>query len=359
MTRPTEPGALAPVLAALAEAGLSFAVASVIETDHSTPVKVGAKAVIEAEGNLHGSVGGGQVEAGAQRQAGAVIRTGKPVVIEFDLGGVEADGPQPICGGHMRLLVAPGSVATSEDYRRAAIAMTRRERGVWLTTMRGGDEWSVEARYIPAAELPAHQGFPPADLLAATLTGETPTLHRVPATERTASVEVFVEPCVPPPILLIVGGGHVGQAVAAQAGLVGFQIVILEDRPEFTRPGLFPDGTITRCGPVPRELAAFPVDQHTFIVIVTRGHQHDAAALRACIRCPAAYLGMIGSRRKVPLLRRQFLDRGWATAGEFDRVYAPVGLDIGAITVPEIAASIVAQMISVRRHGVAPRIGPG
>ena len=90
-------------------------------------------------------------------------------------------------------------------------------------------------------------------------------------------------------------------------------------------------------------------------MIVTRGHQQDAAALRACIRRPAAYIGMIGSRRKVPLVRRQFLDSGWATAEEFDRVYAPIGLDIGAVTVPEIAASIMAQIIAVRRKGAVPR----
>jgi xanthine dehydrogenase accessory factor len=177
-----------------------------------------------------------------------------------------------------------------------------------------------------------------------------------PPTAGEKQFEVFIEPLIPKPVLLIVGGGHVGQATAAQAALLGFEIVVFEDRPEFVHPKLFPPETTTRCGAVAEELAAFPVHQDTFIVLVSRGHQQDSVALRACIRRSAAYIGMIGSRRKVPLVRRQFLQNGWATAEEFDRVYAPIGLDLGAISVPEIAASIVAQMIAVRRKGAASKM---
>ena len=101
------------------------------------------------------------------------------------------------------------------------------------------------------------------------------------------------------------------------------------------------------------------MDDNTYVVIVTRGHEKDAEALAACVRRPAAYLGMIGSRRKVALMRKDFLESGRATAEEFDRVYAPIGLDIGAITVPEIAASIVAQLISVRRRKTNAESGRG
>jgi xanthine dehydrogenase accessory factor len=156
--------------------------------------------------------------------------------------------------------------------------------------------------------------------------------------------------------LLVVGAGHVGQAVAAQGRLLGFAIEVIDDRSEFATPARFAPGVTVRCGDIAREVAAFPVLKDTFVVLVTRGHQHDTVALRACIRRPAAYIGLIGSRRKVPLMRRQFLEAGWATAAEFDRVYAPVGLDLGAVTVPEIAASIIAQIVAVRRTGTAPRI---
>ncbi len=84
-------------------------------------------------------------------------------------------------------------------------------------------------------------------------------------------------------------------------------------------------------------------------MIVTHGHKLDAESLEVCIHSPAAYIGMIGSKRKVALIRKNFVESGLATEEEFDRVYAPIGLDIGAVTVPEIAASITSQLISVRR----------
>jgi xanthine dehydrogenase accessory factor len=356
MKRPTEPGDLATTILELLAANRPFAVATVLKADHSTPVIAGAKAVVEADGTNHGTVGGGTVEAETLRQAKRVVQTGNPVVFDFDLAGPGVDEPSAICGGAMRLLVAPSTIASHEDYRRASAARARRERGVWQTMIRPGSELKVEARYIAASELGMNHGFPDAGVLAATLAKETPVLLISPPTAGENQFEVFLEPLIPKPVLLIVGGGHVGQATAAQAALLGFEIVVIEDRPEFAHPNLFPPGSTTRCGAVAEELAAFPVHLDTFIVLVSRGHQLDSIALRACIRRPAAYIGMIGSRRKVPLVRRQFLEQGWATAAEFDRVYAPIGLDLGAITVPEIATSIVAQMIAVRRTGSASRM---
>jgi xanthine dehydrogenase accessory factor len=125
---------------------------------------------------------------------------------------------------------------------------------------------------------------------------------------------------------------------------------------EFTAAGLFSEGATTCCGQVDEEIGRLTIGDDTYIVIVTRGHQHDAEALAACLKKPAAYIGMIGSRRKVEMMRKEFVNSGLATAAEFDRVYAPIGLDIGSVTVPEIAASIVAQLIAVRRKGAAPKI---
>jgi len=352
----TQPADLTATILDLLASSRPFAVATVLKADYSTPVKAGAKAVMEADGTIHGTVGGGTVEAEAQRLARQVVLAGVPTVFDFDLGGPGVDEPRAICGGTMRLLVAPSSAASPEDYYRASATLARRERGVWLTTLPLGCEASIETRFIAANELGTHRGFPTSEALAASLAQATPVLLALPPTAGAAHFEVFIEPLIPKPVLLIVGGGHVAQATAAQAFLLGFEIVVLEDRPEFAHPKLFPPGTSTRCGAIAEELAAFPADRDTFIVLVTRGHQQDSIALRACIRRPVAYIGMIGSRRKVPLVRRQFLENGWATAEEFDRIYAPIGLDLGAVTVPEIATSITAQMIVVRRKGAAVRI---
>ena len=113
------------------------------------------------------------------------------------------------------------------------------------------------------------------------------------------------------------------------------------------------------CGDIGREMAGLSLDEATYIVIATHGHKLDAETLAACIHREAAYIGLIGSRRKVKVIRKWLDESGRATAAELDRVYSPVGLDIGAVTVPEIAASIVGQLIAVRRQGSAPRIPLG
>ena len=169
--------------------------------------------------------------------------------------------------------------------------------------------------------------------------------------EYDATHAVLIEPMISRPVLLIAGGGHVGQAVAAQAIAVGFDVIVLDDRKEFTSPDIFVEGIATRCGDVVDEIGRFDISGDTYIVIVTRGHRHDIDALRACIHSPAGYIGMIGSGRKVSMVRKRFVESNVATAEEFDRVYAPIGVDIGALTVPEIATSIVAQLVAVRRRG--------
>jgi len=348
--KPSPPRDIQRAIAELAERGADFAIMLVLGAEGSTPVGVGAKAAIEADGPLHGTVGGGAVEAEAQRRAAEALRDGHPLVFDFALHGAAVSDGSPICGGRMRVLVDPAAARHRAAYAAAAAALERRERGVLLTAIRASREVTVEFLTEGAAAQAA--GFPGAEALCRVLQAEEPELFA--ADER--GLEALAEPLVPKPVLLIVGGGHVGQALAVQAALVGFGIAVIDDRPEFARPELFPEGAVTRCGPIGGEVAAFPFAADTYVVIVTHGHQHDAEALAACLGRPAAYVGMIGSRRKVAVMRRDFIESGRATAGEFDRLYAPIGLDIGAATVPEIAASIVGQLIAVRRTGRSPRM---
>jgi len=161
-------------------------------------------------------------------------------------------------------------------------------------------------------------------------------------------VSYFLEPISPFPRLLIVGAGHIGQAVARQGSWLDFDISVVDDRPEYASREKFPSGTSLVVSEIERAVREFPVSADTFIVIVTRGHSHDAEALRACVRSPAAYIGMIGSRRKIALMRERFLSEGWATPPEWDRVHAPIGLKIGSVTVDEIAVSIAAELVQVR-----------
>lgn len=348
-SRDVPPGRIYRVIDRLLDAHRRVAVATVIAADGSTPRKVGARAVIDAQGHIHGTIGGGVVEAEAQRKGLEVIGSRRASIIECRMTGAGGREAAPICGGVMRVAIAPAEAGDHQAFGSAARAIERRERGVLLTRIRHCDPPEVRVEWLDAAALESAAGFPGAACLADVLQGEEPCRFVDETNAAQAPDLVLAEPVVPRPLLLIVGGGHVGQAVAVQARWVGFDLTVIDDRPEYTHPALFPEGTTLRCGDIAREVAGFPVDTDTYIVLVTRGHRHDAVALEACIRRPAAYLGMIGSERKVALVKRDFLQSGRATPEEWGRVFAPIGLDIGAQTVPEIATSIIAELIAVRR----------
>jgi len=159
---------------------------------------------------------------------------------------------------------------------------------------------------------------------------------------------LFLEPLHPLARLVIAGAGHVGQALAHLGKFLDFEVTVIDDRPEFASLERIPEADAFIVGDIGQVVRDFPVSADTCIVIVTRDHSHDAEALRACLRSTAAYIGMIGSSRKVALMREKFLGQGWATAAEFDRVHAPVGLRIGSKTVEEIALSIAAELVLTR-----------
>jgi xanthine dehydrogenase accessory factor len=332
------------------DAGRGFALATILRADGSTPQKTGVKAVVDASGRIYGTLGGGFVEGESQRRAAEACRSKRPVVFDFELDDAYARDAGAICGGAMRILIDPTAQNDRASYARAADALQQRKRGVLVTTVCTTTRTEVNTRWFPQESMPAEAAFPGPEAICACLDRETSQLFAEDSHQPGQRLEVLVEPVVPRPLLLVAGGGHIGQALAAQAVQVGFDATVIDDRPEFTAAALFPEGATTRCGDVAKELAAAEIDRDTYIVIVNRGHKHDAESLEACIHSPAAYVGMIGSRRKVDLIRQDFILSGLATEAEFDRVFAPIGLDIGAVTVPEIATSIAAELIAVRRN---------
>ncbi len=162
--------------------------------------------------------------------------------------------------------------------------------------------------------------------------------------------DVFIDVLLPHPTLLVVGAGHVAVPVAELGPLLGFRTVVLDDRAEFVTRERFPRADELLVGDIPAELARFPINRQTHIVIVTRGHAHDEAALQAVLDSPAFYIGMIGSRRKVRTVFDNLRAAG-ASEEALSRVRAPIGLDIGAETPEEIALSIMAEIVMLRRGG--------
>ncbi len=165
-----------------------------------------------------------------------------------------------------------------------------------------------------------------------------------------AVYEVMLEVHERPARLLIIGGGHIGKALAVIGSLCGFSIEVVDDRPEYANVERFPEADRITRGRFEEVLAEYPVDSTTHIVCVTRGHKHDETSLRAVVNSAAAYIGMIGSRRRVRAVLQHLVEEG-AGAEAVARVHTPIGLDIGAETPEEIAVSIMAEIIQVRRGG--------
>jgi xanthine dehydrogenase accessory factor len=159
------------------------------------------------------------------------------------------------------------------------------------------------------------------------------------------TVEVFVEPLLPDPKLVILGAGHLGRALSDISQPLGFQVTVVDDRESFANPDRFPGAKVV-CQPFESGLSSFDVNADTFILIVTRGHRHDQIALEQAMQTPARYVGMVGSRRKIALLVKNLLAKG-QSPDAFRRLYAPIGLDIGSETPEEIAVSVAAELIAL------------
>ena len=161
-------------------------------------------------------------------------------------------------------------------------------------------------------------------------------------------MEVFIEPLVPSPDVYVIGAGHVSQSLSAIAHAVGFRVHVVDDRTMFANAGRFPDAVEIVAEPIPDWLARADLPPAAFVVVVTRGHKHDFEALKALAGRPLRYVGMIGSRAKV-LKIRAALEQAGVGADWLATVHAPIGLRIGAVTPEEIAVSIVAELVAIRR----------
>jgi xanthine dehydrogenase accessory factor len=163
------------------------------------------------------------------------------------------------------------------------------------------------------------------------------------------TLEIFVEPILPPALLYIFGAGHVAYGLYNVARNAGFEVVVADDREAYANRERFPDARQVITGDFDQALAGLTPNESSYIVIVTRGHRDDMRVLRWAVQTQARYIGMVGSRRKAITIFRE-LTREGLKPELFDRVHSPVGLDIGAITPEEIAVAIVAEIIAIRRH---------
>jgi xanthine dehydrogenase accessory factor len=355
------------ILAELTEAldqGRACVYCAVVETRGSTPQKAGAAMLVFPDGSQRGTLGGGCVEAEVKQRALRVLHgnSGQPEVLTFNLDDNYGWDDGLICGGRMSMLVDPlqGNGAST---RQSAVVYYRRFREL-VEQGCGCTEAVLVAQASGGREPPGVVGsrylFDAAGQLAAQLADAAPPeavrahLRPLPQRPRPAVQQgIAYLPILPRVTLLIVGGGHVGQGVARLAADVDFDVWVLDDREHYVNRDRFPTASRLLVGDVGtrlKELAAGAITPSVYCIIVTRGHAHDEEALYHLARTPAGYVGMIGSKRKIRLIYEDLLARG-IPAEALERVHAPLGFNIGSQTVPEIAVSIVAELIAVRNLG--------
>jgi xanthine dehydrogenase accessory factor len=338
------------------ELGREAIVCQVVETRGSTPQKAGALMVVGPDGGQAGTLGGGCVEAEVRQKAlrrlGQAGAERHAFVLDHDYAW--ADGL--ICGGKMVVIVEPvsglGPLAYYAAYRRlldggdgfTEAVVVDPERAVGLP---------LGARFLLGPDGRLAAGWPVASPGSA-LDGWTNSGEERP--RPTVRDGIAYLPTHPRIRLVIVGAGHVGQAVAALASQADFDVWVVDDRHEYANAERFPTARRLVVGPIDEVLSGLEVTKHTYALIVTRGHGHDQEALFHLATTAAPYVGLIGSRRKIRLIFDSLKEAGVSDEA-LARVSAPVGLDIGSETVPEIAVSIVAELIARRNLGPGPAAG--
>jgi len=364
-------------LAELAQAGEPVATATVVAARGSTPREVGARMIVRKGGAIVGSVGGGCGEAQVFWEAVRVLEEGRPRICEVDLAGDMNDLSPTNCGGVMGVFVdrcgwdCPAAVGLSDlDVLRRIGEADAERRAVTLLMavanpgdaagIPAGAKWLADGSGALLGALPGDLAPVFGDLASAALAaGQSRLAWLRPSAsgwERAAEGEglgVFVEPLPPQPELVIVGAGHIAQPLAQMGTLLDFEVTVLDDRGAFASRERFPEADTILAGPIDEMLATRPIGPSTYLVLVTRGHQHDEAALKTVIASEAAYIGMIGSRRRVKEVFRH-LEAAGVPARLTSRVHAPIGLDIGARTPSEIAVAIAGQLVQVRRSATVP-----
>ena len=343
-------------MAELEREGRRFAVATVVRTRGSTPQVVGAKMLVDDLGRTFGTLGGGCVEGDAFAEATGVLGGGAASLREYELTEDLAWDTGLVCGGTMWIQIEPSTAALrvgDRDLLGDVLAASVTGRPVALATLLRTDGDVL----VPAGKLAVEHdgrvsgslGDMDLDTKAKAISVEAlrrGTAKTVPLDE---THELLVEPILARPRLVVVGGGHVGLALAKQAALLDYAVTVIDDRPDFAQRDRFPETLEVMNADMVQSLETMPIGWNSFIIVATRGHKLDAHCLRAAVRTDARYIGLLGSRRKTILIARMLRDEGLPEE-RIRAVHAPVGLDLGGRTPAEIALSVLAE-ISLERHG--------
>jgi xanthine dehydrogenase accessory factor len=347
----------------------TVAMATIVKRKGSVPREVGAKMLVHRGGAISGTVGGGCGEAEVWRGALNVIDTGRPATVQVALTDEIALESQGVCGGTFDVFIQPWRSAPSPDQpsmqklaQSILDALAGEHASALLTVIAAGQPWRAQigqsilvhehGETLGMFALPVAPASITAQLMQSAqqaISSGKPRVERIIGSE-SVWAEVFIEPFLPPPVLLIAGAGHIAVPLAALAHLMGYAVSVTDDRASFANRERFPNANRLLVGDIEATLRDYPITPRTSIVLVTRAHAHDVQGLRAIIDSTAAYIGMIGSQRRVWAVFKLLHDEG-VPAEKLLRVRAPIGLDLGGATPEAIALAIMAEITMLHHSG--------
>ena len=346
----------------LAAAGRRAAIATVVRIAGSAYRRAGAKLLVEDSGATRGGVSGGCLEADVRETALAVMREGVPRLRHYETGDDDRTvwGLGLGCDGAVDIYVQPVTSADGQDVARVR-ALLSGDSPFAVSTVVRGPSTALGRMLVTGEDLPADStGTPVLDreiarraeaILAA---GES-KLHDIQSGGADIeSTGVFTEVHVPPPRLVICGAGDDAMPLAAHASQIGFRVTVVDHRPAYLSPDRFPDAERIEHRP-DDGLEGLPVGPRTHLVVMTHSFAHDREWVRRLLRTASPYIGLLGPRAR----RDEILEQIAATGDRIgvkgtDRLFAPVGLDLGADGPEQIAVSILAELLAVRAES-APR----
>jgi xanthine dehydrogenase accessory factor len=331
----------------LLSGGENLVLATIVSRSGSAPRAVGSRMAVRQDGPIIGTIGGGVLEAGVQDLAREVFGHRQAVLKKYVLTAQDASQMGMVCGGVVQVLVQfldasrPGDLGLC---REIVATLKAGERAWLITAMPSGFDFPE-----PIAQgMSKGKDQSVGDLEPQVVQALTAYPSGRPEIAVYQGRRYLVEALSHEGTVYIFGAGHVSQQVAPLAGLVGFSVVVLDDRQEFANRERFPQAEeVIVLDNFEEALKGLEINADSYLIIVTRGHAHDQTVLRQALQTQAGYIGMIGSRRKRDAVYEN-LGKGGFSRQDFDRVFSPIGLAIGAETPEEIAVSIVAELIQER-----------
>ena len=323
--------------------GRTVAAATLVSVDGSVPRRAEARLLVSSDGSTSGSVSFGCVEADVAAHAEAVLETGAPRLVTYGLSDEDAFGLGLTCGGAMEVFIEPWTDLPEELGSLPGADFT----GVMATVIAGPDRGShslfERGEGLISGTIPAGLTDGLATAVEATIAGEKARVVDI------ESSRVYLEPVVSPPRLLVYGAGHTAQALCAAASAIGFRVIVADHRPGLAESDQYPDAADVLVGWPADIVPLVSPDSRTYAVCLAHNDEVEDVLLPLLAEAGTCYIGVLGSRRNHAARKDRLVQAGM-TEEQAERLHGPVGLGIGALTPEEIAVSIVAELVVVRRN---------